>query len=256
MSWSGIKKNLGRTGTKFSQKIGTIEKTIDKEFEEEQRRFKSFESKTEKLHKETKGYLESLRAMNSAQVRISDTIEHFYEESSENAMIGKKYKEAFDILERDCKSCLVSFWIETVSEPIARLCSYFPHVNDNIKKREKKLLDSDAHRAKVQKLVYKSSSEDQTKLARAEEAANTARELYESLNNQLVNELPRFIDLRVPYIDPTFEALVKIQLKFCRENHDKLSSLQNYFPPNDSPVDSKVEEVLQKMRDLAICGMG
>lgn len=72
----------------------------------------------------------------------------------------------------------------------------------------------------------------------------------------MVNELPRLIDLRVPYIDPTFESLVKIQLNFCQENHNKFSLLQNYFPSNDSPVDNRVEEVLQKMKDLAICGMG
>lgn len=53
-----------------------------------------------------------------------------------------------------------------MSEPIARFCSYFPHVNEHIKKREKKLLDFDAQRAKVQKLIHKSPSDDPTKLPR------------------------------------------------------------------------------------------
>ena len=34
-----------------------------------------------------------------------------------------------------------------------------------------------------------------------------------SLNEQLTNEIPQLIDLRVPYLDPSFEALVKIQLR-------------------------------------------
>ncbi|CAG8666291.1 5746_t:CDS:1, partial [Racocetra persica] len=89
----------------------------------------------------------------------------------------------------------------------------------------------------------------------AEQAANEAREIYESLNTQLVNELPRLIDLRVPYFNPTFEALVKIQLRFCQESYEGLNSLQEQFSDNDQ-VDNKVEAVLQKMRDLAICGMG
>lgn len=46
--------------------------------------------------------------MNNAQIRIADTIEHFYEESTDNTMVGKKYKEAIDRLEQDCKACLVS----------------------------------------------------------------------------------------------------------------------------------------------------
>jgi bridging integrator 3 len=40
-----------------------------------------------------------------------------------------------------------------------------------------------------------------------------AKEVYEALNDQLTTEMPQLIDLRVPYLDPSFEALVKIQLK-------------------------------------------
>lgn len=40
-----------------------------------------------------------------------------------------------------------------------------------------------------------------------------AREVYEALNEQLTGEIPQLIDLRVPYLDPSFEALVKIQLR-------------------------------------------
>ncbi|CAG8518561.1 15253_t:CDS:2 [Acaulospora morrowiae] len=256
MSWSGFKKKIDRTGTKISQKIGTIEKTVDKNFEEEERRFKSLESKSEKLHKEAKGYITSLRAMNGAQLRIAETIHQFYEDSIDNEYAGKKYKEAISDLEQKCRSELEEPYGQTVTQPIGRFCAYFPHINDAIKKREKKLLDYDSQRAKVRKLVDK-PSDDPSKLTRAEEVSNMARELYESLNSQLITELPRLIDLRVPYLDPTFEALVKIQLKFCQESYDSLSPLQDYFPPNESaPVDSRVDEVLQKMKDLAICGMG
>ncbi|CAG8589826.1 26421_t:CDS:10, partial [Dentiscutata erythropus] len=252
MSWAGFKKKLDRTGTKLLQTVGSIEKTVDKEFEEEERRFKSLESKCEKLHKEAKGYLDSLRAITSAQTRISETIEHFYEDSTDDSLAGKKYKTTIEGIERDCRE-LDDPYRQTVTDPVGRFCAYFPDINDAIKKRDKKLLDYDSQRAKVRKLVDK-PSDDANRLPRAEQAANEAREIYESLNTQLVNELPRLIDLRVPYFNPTFEALVKIQLKFCQESYESLNSLQEYFPDNDQ-VDNKVEAVLQKMRDLAICGM-
>ncbi|CAG8787715.1 6823_t:CDS:2, partial [Gigaspora margarita] len=238
----------------FLQTVGSIEKTVDKEFEEEERRFKSLETKSEKLHKEAKGYLDSLRAITSAQSRIAETIEHFYEDSTDDTLAGKKYKDAIDRLEQDCREYLDDPYRQTVTEPIGRFCAYFPDINEAIKKRDKKLLDYDSQRAKVRKLVDK-PSDDANRLPRAEQAANEAREIYESLNTQLVNELPRLIDLRVPYFNPTFEALVKIQLRFCQESYESLNSLQEYFADHDQ-VDNKVEAVLQKMRDLAICGMG
>ena len=40
-----------------------------------------------------------------------------------------------------------------------------------------------------------------------------AKEVYETLNEQLTSEIPQLIDFRVPYLDPSFEALVKIQLR-------------------------------------------
>ncbi|CAG8848201.1 27645_t:CDS:2, partial [Racocetra persica] len=99
----------------------------------------SLESKSEKLHKEAKGYLDSLRA---------ETIEHFYEDSTDNSLAGKNYKESIDRLERDCRDYLDEPYRQTVTEPIGRFCAYFPDINDAIKKRDKKLLDYDSQRAK------------------------------------------------------------------------------------------------------------
>jgi bridging integrator 3 len=58
-----------------------------------------------------------------------------------------------------------------------------------------------------------------------------AREIYEDLNEQLTSELPQLIDLRVPYLDPSFEALVKIQLRFCKEGYERMAQVQQYLEP-------------------------
>ncbi|CAG8438767.1 3558_t:CDS:2 [Funneliformis caledonium] len=194
--------------------------------------------------------------MSGAQLRIAETIGHFYEDSTDKSLVGNKYKDAIVKLDENCRRFLDEPYRQTVTEPILRFCTYFPGINETIKRRDNKLLDYDRQRAKVRKLVDK-PSDDPNKLPRAEQAANEANELYETLNSQLCKELPNLIDLRVPYIDPTFEAFVKIQLKFCQESYDNLNSLQEDFPPsNERQVDAKVEAVLQQMRDLAICGMG
>lgn len=93
-------------------------------------------------------------------------------------------------------------------------------------------------------------------LRQAEADLNEAREVYENLNTTLLSVLPQFVELRVPYLDPSFEALVKSQLKFCQDSHDRLDNLRQYFPPESEKLDGKVEDVLQQMRDLSICGMG
>lgn len=76
--------------------------------------------------------------------------------------------------------------------------------------------------------------------------------MYENLNTIIVNDLPRVIDLRVPYLDPTFEALVKSQLKFSQTGYEQLEGLRQHFPSNNEMTDQRVDEVLQQMRELTI----
>ena len=147
----------------------------------------------------------------------------------------------------------------TVLEPIGRFCAYFPDINECIKKRNHKLLDYDSMRAKVKKLVEK-PDKDATKLPRTEREAEMAKQAYEQLNEQLYSEIPQLIDLRVPYLDPSFEALVKIQLRFCAEAYSRMAQVQQYLDADtremyaQGALDERVEEVLTQIRDLSIAG--
>jgi amphiphysin len=128
-----------------------------------------------------------------------------------------------------------------------------------IKKRGHKLLDYDALRAKVKKLVEK-PDKDVTKLPRAEKETEMAKAAYEQLNEQLCTELPQLLDLRVPYLDPSFEALVKIQLRFCAEAYSRMAQVQQFLDPDtreqyaQGQLDGRVEQVLQEIRELSISG--
>jgi hypothetical protein len=87
-----------------------------------------------------------------------------------------------------------------------------------------------------------------------------AKSAYETLNTQLLDELPQLIDLRVPYLDPSFEALVKIQLRFCAEAYSRMAQVQQFLDADtreqyaEGQLDARVEEVLQEIRGLSISG--
>ncbi|KAK9472003.1 uncharacterized protein V1510DRAFT_418375 [Dipodascopsis tothii] len=260
MSWNGFKKAVNRAGTTVMMKTGHVEKTIDRDFELEERRFRTLETAANKLQKEAKGYLDSLRAMTAAQTRIAETIDAFYGDAGTRDGVSRYYRTAVEDLDADTVKSLDGPYRATVLEPISRFCSYFPDINDAIKKRNHKLLDYDAMRAKVKKLIDK-PSDDVQKLPRAEKDADMAKQIYEELNEQLIAELPQLIDLRVPYLDPSFEALVKIQLRFCSESYTRMAQVQQYLDPAtreeyaNGILDTRVEQVLQSMRDLQITGM-
>lgn len=101
---------------------------------------------------------------------------------------------------------------------------------------------------------------DPSKLPRTERESELARSAYESLNDQLFTELPQLIDLRVPYLDPSFEALVKIQLRFCAEAYSRMAQVQQFLDEDtreqyaQGKLDSKVEQILGEIRELSIAG--
>ena len=134
-----------------------------------------------------------------------------------------------------------------------------PLTSPGIKKRNHKLLDYDALRAKVKRLTEKPDTAA-SKLPTPEKEMDMANAQSATINQQLFTELPQLIELRVPYLDPTFEALVKIQLRFCAEAYRRMAQVQQYLDADTRDqyaqglLDQRVEEVLQEIRDLSIAG--
>jgi bridging integrator 3 len=99
-------------------KTGHVEKTIDRDYEIEERRFRTMESAANWLQKEAKGYLDSLRgaddsenvltlAMTASQTRIAETIDAFYGEAGTKDNVSAYYRKAVEDLDADTVKELV-----------------------------------------------------------------------------------------------------------------------------------------------------
>ncbi|KAI8592999.1 hypothetical protein BDZ88DRAFT_405151 [Geranomyces variabilis] len=252
MSWHGLKKAVNRATTSVMQSAGAVDKTIDREFEEEEKRLKSLENKTDNLHREAKGYLDAVRSMSLAQQRISETINAFYEEGSPLGYAGSQYKLAVTKLDEEARAELDTNYRIAVLDPLGRLAGVFPDFNEARKIRAKKLLDYDRVRSNVRKIVER-PSDDPNRLPRAEQELAGSKEIYMHYNTLLTTEIPKLVAMRVPYLDPCFQALVKTQLKFNESAHTKLDAIRTAFPNDGKQLEGQVEDVLLQMRELSIC---
>jgi len=82
-------------------KTGHVEKTNDRDFETELRRYRTMETAANKLQKEAKGYLDSLRAMTASQMRIAETIDAFYGDAGARDGVSRSYKQAVQDLDAE-----------------------------------------------------------------------------------------------------------------------------------------------------------
>ncbi|KAK6882830.1 RVS161-like protein [Candida tropicalis] len=277
MSWIGIKKAINRAGTQVMLKTGHIEQTVDKEFDYQEKRYRAMETNSLKLQKNLRSYLESLRILTNSQINIAESLNSFYGNNSttsnvkdkdgkelKNKELVQEYYATVKQLNDSSIKNLENPYNQTVLNPIARFNSYYTEINEVIKKRNNKLLDYDAMKSKVKKLIEHPSSTDmeqyENKLKNYNEELKELEDKYISVNNKLIDELPKLINLRVSYFDPSFESFVKIQLRFFNENYYVLNQLQLKLDAQTKQdymkgkLEDRIDNVLNKMRGLDITG--
>ncbi|CAD1808036.1 BAR domain family protein [Candida parapsilosis] len=279
MSWLGLKKAINRAGTQVMLKAGQIEQTVDKEFEYEEKRFRVMESSSIALQKKLRSYLESLKMLTKSQLNIAELLDSFYGQEShiphefENRINGQEmelfknlsgeYFHTLKQLNTQVISDLEHPYNQTVLNPIARFNSYYVEVNEAIKKRHHKLLDYDAMRNKLKKLMDTPQTEYsnyETKFREVSDELVEVETKYGEINQKLKDELPKLVNMRIAFFDPSFESFVKIQLRFFNENYQQLHKLQQKLDAKtkqdyaEGKLDDKIDDVLSKMRALDITG--
>lgn len=263
MSWEGFKKAVSRAGASVAVK--EVDKTIDKDFDVEERRYKTLKTNGLSIQTATKGYLDSVRAVTASQVTIAEIVSNLYEEAKQGASVysdvGGYYLQAVRDFDEETVKQIDGPFRETVLDPVTKFSGYFNEIDDAIKKRSHKKIDYDLCKAKVRKLIDK-PAKDAGKLPRAEKELAVAKDIFEDLNEQLKAELPELIKLRVPYYDPSFEALVKIQMKFCTEGYSRLAQVQQFLEQSSRDeyanglLDGKIDDLLVQMNGLSIATLG
>lgn len=268
MSWSGIKKAINRAGAQVMLKTGHIEETVDKEYEFEEKRYRQMEKTSTQLQKELKHYLESLRILSNAQVSVSEVLSQFYGNEAKNdyshkyRSVSEEYHQIMNSINTKSLADLERPYNQTVLNPISKFNSYYIEINDAIKKRNHKKIDYDAMKSKVRRMIEKPSTDllYDGKLSQSQAQLTTLQQSYDTLNDQLKQELPKLLDLRTPFLDPSFEAFVKLQLRFFNDNYNQLNNLQTKLDAKsredyiNGSLDEKIDSVLIKMKELNITG--
>jgi amphiphysin len=189
-------------------------------------------------------------------------VESVHDLGDDHGDFAKQYYDQIKTLSLNCLQEVQHPYLQTVLNPMARFNSYHIEINEAIKKRKHKQLDYDTMRSKLKKLMEnpQSTSEYDEKLATSQLDMENAQSTYNTLNQQLKDEIPKFINYRIPFLDASFESFVKIQLLFFNENFRVLNELQ---PKLDAKVrqdfatgklDERIDNILGKMKQLNITG--
>ncbi|TID30936.1 hypothetical protein CANINC_000458 [Pichia inconspicua] len=171
---------------------------------------------------------------------------------------------------------------KTIFDPINQLIDYNNEIHKLIKKRNRKKFDYDVALNKLDKLQNEvnqlnfqlqnnnnnSNKNDNNiksqslkrhleKLERAKSDLTSVAQIYNDLNNRLKFEIDEYIALRFSLLDPSFDSFMKIQQNFYSKCNSILNENikvdhQSNEDFNAEKIDSKLDEILNKMKSLDI----
>nr|XP_009914259.1 PREDICTED: bridging integrator 3 isoform X1 [Haliaeetus albicilla] len=191
--------------------------TVERDFEREYGKLQQLEDQTKKLQKDMKKSTDADLAMSKSAVKISSDL--LSNPLCEQEPSFLEMVTAFDTAMKRMDSFnqeKVNQIQKTVIEPLKKLSSVFPSLNMAVKRREQTLQDYKRLQSKVEKYEEKERTGPVlAKLHQAREELRPVKEDFEAKNKQLLEEMPKFYSSRIDYFKPSFESLVRAQVRCC-----------------------------------------
>ncbi|KAG8186635.1 hypothetical protein JTE90_021784 [Oedothorax gibbosus] len=197
-----LQKQAGRAKERLLQNFGKADRTTDEDFDLHVKNFNKQQAAVGRLQKEFKNYYQCLKAMQVARRSLMDTVSELYEPCWDGV---EEFLHKSDIFNRTFEDFCDNFNIQILS-PVSTYMGQFPEITHKISKRNRKLLDYDNCRHNMQNLETMKKKED-TKLAKAKEQLEDARNNFDTLNKELHDELPTLYDSRVEFFATHLQCL-------------------------------------------------
>lgn len=215
-----VRKKTTRITTRITASLGLISLTRDEEFEKHYEQFKHIEKTIKQLIKNLNSFVEHFETFLLALQNTTENIGKFYRDKShskEIELLRKKNKalncEHFHAFKRTIDRQVVA-----ISN---QLLQRFATPQQLINKRSAKLLDYDTKAKEME------SCRDLEKKNNLREQYVISKDLYETINRQLINELPLFNQLAVDILRECVLVLLDSRKKLIESYTEQISGLLN-----------------------------
>ncbi|KAM9430012.1 bridging integrator 2-like isoform 2-T2 [Salvelinus alpinus] len=217
-----FQRQLSRGKEKVLQKFGKTVETKDEIFEQCLLNLNDQQIDGNRLYKDLKIYLSSVKGMREASKRLSQSLYGVYEPDWDGEEDLGTIVEGEDLLWNDYEAKLIDKALCTMESYI----SQFPDVRERVAKRGRKLVDYDSSRHHLE-AMQNAKKKDDVKIAKAAEEVNRTQIVFEDINRELRDELPTLYDSRIGCYVSVFTAISNLRDTFFKEMTTFNSDLQN-----------------------------
>ncbi|GIX90654.1 amphiphysin [Caerostris extrusa] len=208
-----LQKHAGRAKERLLQNLGKADRTTDEDFDLHVKNFSKQQNAVMRLHKEFKNYYMCIRAMQAARRSLMDTVCELYEPCWDGV---EQFLFKTEVSNKNFDDFCDKINCELVA-PVGTYLCQFPEFTNKISKRNRKLLDYDNSRHNLQNLETMKKREE-TKIAKAKEQLEEARNHFEVINSELHEELPALYDSRVSFFATHLRNLFQSEAGFHKQD--------------------------------------
>uniref|UniRef100_A0A673WYQ4 Bridging integrator 2a n=1 Tax=Salmo trutta TaxID=8032 RepID=A0A673WYQ4_SALTR len=217
-----FQRQLSRGKEKVLQKFGKTVETKDEIFEQCLLNLNDQQIVGNRLYKDLKFYLSSVKGIREASKHLSQSLYGVYEPDWDGKEDLGTIVEGEDDLWNDYEANLIDKALCTMESYI----SQFPDVRERVAKRGRKLVDYDSSRHHLE-AMQNAKKKDDVKIAKAAEEVNRTQSVFEDINRELRDELPTLYDSRIGCYVSVFTAISNLRDTFFKEMITFNGDLQN-----------------------------
>lgn len=210
-------KKTRRVKARFLQNFGKADRTTDELFEVYQLDFNRQQSTALNLQKHVKHYAHCLKELHDASKALNQCLLDMHERDWPKHDVYENNAYELDHINEDLEEKLK----ESVLVPLEQYIGQFATVREKLAKRGRKLVDYDSQRHTFEVLQQQQQSgkqQDDSKLNKSRDHLEEAKRIYESLNNELHEELPSLYDNRLPFIITVYQRLFASKITYHNDN--------------------------------------
>ncbi|XP_013383159.1 bridging integrator 3 [Lingula anatina] len=233
--------------------------SAEKDFEREKKKLEILDERSKKLYKDMKRCTEAAAALSKCESKMSQDLvaSSLCQSEPDLLLLVEDWNAAvvrLDLLMQEMNTNAQ----KAVVEPMKKFNSVFPSVQSAIKKREQSLQEYNKCQSKVEKYQDRErTGPTVVKLENAKKALNAAKEEFEYLNSQLMEDMPRLYEGRMEYFRPCFQALIRSQVAYFTEAFKIYTELSLQFNkvtevPPDEKYDTSLQQKLSEIKSLSI----
>ncbi|RWS02758.1 dynamin-binding protein-like protein [Dinothrombium tinctorium] len=200
-------KKSSRFGYRLSSSMGFSNAAKDEEFDAEVSKLHSLEKSIKLFLKGINAFIEQSKELVTTSFHISEEIAAFYDEKSKQVEVDELRRIQRLIL-TDFREEMKRNVDEHVIDILTQLLQKFQTPNKLIAKRNDKYIDYIASNKRLD------SNKEPSKQKVLNEENNIARQNFEALNMQLVDDIPKFVSSAIQIFKDAVFAFIKIRKTF------------------------------------------